>query len=137
MNKIIALFALLVITLNVTAQDLAEKDILGSWKVKEVTQQPDNPDYAPIVEGFSKATFTFNESGDFQFSSSSESAMFSQISNMFQNIKWKYELEKQYLKMGSEADHFSILTMYVKKIDDVMHFHLNESGIKFIMIAAE
>lgn len=137
MNKIICLLVLLMISSNAIAQDLTEKDILGNWKVKEIKEATSNSDYAPIVDGFSKAEFKFKEEGAFELVKHSEPGIFDQIAGMMEGTTWKFDTEKQLVKVGSEADKFTILGIYVKKMDGTLHFHLKESGLKFLMEVAQ
>ena len=137
MNKFIALFTLIIVSLNLTAQGLTEKDIFGNWKVKEIKEATSNPDYAPIVDGFSKAEFKFGAAGAFELIKYFDLGIFDQIAGMMKGTTWKFDTEKQLVKVGSEADKFSILGIYVKKMEGSLHFHLKESGLKFLMVAAE
>jgi len=133
MNRIISLLILLLSCLNLSAQNLTKNDFFGSWNVEKVTLASSNPDYAPITEGFSKATFIFKESGDFEFINNSDAEIFKQVSGMFTSVRWEFDTEHQLIKIGTDDDKFSRLGIYTHKVDGAMHFHLKESGLKFQM----
>ncbi|MEO1010534.1 MAG: hypothetical protein AAFX53_04460 [Bacteroidota bacterium] len=132
-NNALVLISLLIFSNNVLGQNVSKNDIVGSWKVKRIVQKPENPDFLPILDGFSKATFEFHESQNFRFSTTSESKLFTEVIGMVDNTKWKYEPTKQLIKIGAEEDGFSIMGIYVSKEEGYLQFHIDESGLKFEM----
>lgn len=137
MNKILILFTFLTFSISTNGQNLDENEIVGNWNVKRIIQKPSIPEMAPVLDGFENGTFMFDKSGDFDFKTSSNSEMFSEVVGMIQNTKWKFESSEQLIKIGSEEDKFSIMGIYVKKVNGMLQFHLDESGLRFEMTEAE
>ena len=136
MNKLL-IFLLLTCSISLHGQILAENEIVGNWNVKRIVTKPSVEDFAPIIDGFSNGTFKFKKSGDFGFSTSSQSELFAELLGMIQNTKWKFDSSEQLISIGGEEDGFSIMGIYIKKIDGNLQFHLDESGLTFEMQAVK
>lgn len=137
MNKILIVFVFLVFFSEISAQTVSESDVLGSWKVERVNQAPSNSDFASVLDGFKKATFTFHKTGKFGFSTTSDANEFLELIDMFENTQWKFEKNNQLIRIGGDEDEYSILGIYVERSNGALKFHIDESGLKFVMTEAE
>lgn len=53
---------------------------------------------------------------------------------MTKNKKWKFDSNRQLIKIGSEKDYFSVMGIYVKKNEGKITFQISESELQFEMI---
>ncbi|MEK6152149.1 hypothetical protein WIW50_02760 [Flavobacteriaceae bacterium 3-367] len=110
-----------------------QDEIYGQWKVKQIVEKPSDSEFAPLVEGFGKATFSFEKNGNFKLATSSDSPLFAMVTEMMDNTNWKFDSKEQLIRIGGEEDGYSIMGIYPKKQGAKILFHLDESGMSFEM----
>jgi hypothetical protein len=142
MKKVASLIVLFTLTLSIYGQDLHENKIIGNWTVKRVSTRITNPDFQPIIDGFKNATFSFNKNGNFNLSTTSNSELFGNLTQMTKNTKWK---------LGANKDGDYILISKVDNGNHVMRifvtydtfsrgeygFTIDESGLTLTMNTPE
>lgn len=134
---LISTFALF-ISLNSFGQITSESELIGKWKVVEILEKPTNSQLKPIIDGFEKSTFTFNENTDFELTTTNNSELFKMMMAEVSNeTKWKFEIDKQLIKIGNQEDGYSYMGILVKIVKENIIFHLDESGLTFLMKKTE
>jgi len=96
-------------------------------------EKPSDPDFEPLIDGFSKANFKFQENGDFSLITESESPMFQMVTEMTNNTKWKFDSKEQLIRIGGEEDGYSIMGIYPKRNNETFEFFIDEGGMTFEM----
>jgi hypothetical protein len=133
MRKIFTLIFLIILSSTSFGQTLNEKEMYGKWKVEKVIKKPTNPQFAILIGGFESSTFIFNQNGNFELKTTSNSELFGMITEMTNGTKWKVEKNKQFIKIGNEDDKYSIIGIAINEVDGKKTFHLDESGITLEM----
>jgi hypothetical protein len=133
MRKIFTLIFLIILSSTSFGQTLNEKEMYGKWKVEKVIKKPTNPQFAILIGGFESSTFIFNQNGNFELKTTSNSELFGMITEMTNGTKWKVEKNKQFIKIGNEDDKYSIIGIAINEVDGKKTFHLDESGIMLEM----
>lgn len=108
--------------------------IYGKWKVQKNWTPKSDPKLNDLIAGFTEATFTFYENGNFVLQSKNTSQIFLMTLNMLKNAKWKFDQNRQMINLGNEKDYFSIMGIGVKEIEGKTFFLINETPIKLEMI---
>lgn len=129
MKKFSLLILLITISLNSFGQILNEKDIYGKWRVLDILEKPTSPQFQPLIDGFSNSTFSFNQNGNFELTTTSPSELFTIVTEMTNGTKWKFEKDEQYINIGTEKDRYSVMGISISEINRSKLFHLTESGI--------
>jgi len=131
MKKIFTLITILSLCLVSFGQTLNEEEIHGKWKVEKIIKKPSNPQFSPLLEGFENFTFSFDQNGDFELSTTSSTKFFEQITEMIKGTQWKLG-QNNTVNIGSEEDGFTIMEIVIREYHDKNLFHLSESGITLL-----
>lgn len=134
MKKNILVFTFLLISNIIISQTIIKEEINGTWKVEKNLTKTTNPNFKDIIEGFLSSTFRFEQNGNFELYSPNKSKIFLMTLEMTKNKKWKFDNNRQLIKIGSEKDYFSIMGIYVKKNNGKIIFQIIESELEFEMI---
>ena len=138
MNKILALIFLMTLSSTVLGQVNNETELTGKWKVEKIIEKPTNPQFKPLIDGFEKATFNFKANKDFELTTTNNSELFKMMmAEVLNGTKWKFVKEKQLVKIGNKDDGFTAMGILVKKENGNLYFHLDESGLTFLMKKSE
>ncbi|MEZ4882362.1 MAG: hypothetical protein R2775_08325 [Flavobacteriaceae bacterium] len=73
------------------------------------------------------ATFTFNENGNFDITTTANSELFGMLSEMMDGAKWKFEKSKQQVRIGTEKDGYTTMVILLREENGERLFHLLES----------
>lgn len=134
MRKILTLILLIALSSNVFGQVSNESELTGKWKVEKILEKPTNPQFKPLIDGFEKATFNFKSNKDFELTTTNNSELFKMMmTEVLNGTKWKFVKEKQLIKIGNQEDGFTAMGILVKKENEKLYFHLDESGLTFLM----
>ncbi len=134
MRKILTLILLITLSSNVFGQVSNESELTGKWKVEKILEKPTNPQFKPLIDGFEKATFNFKSNKDFELTTTNNSELFKMMmTEVLNGTKWKFVKEKQLVKIGNQEDGFTAMGILVKKENGKLYFHLDESGLTFLM----
>lgn len=134
MRKILTLIFLITLSSNVFGQVNNETELTGKWKVEKILKKPTNPQFKPLIDGFEKATFNFKSNKDFELITTNNSELFKMMmTKVLNGTKWKLVKEKQLVKIGNQEDRFTAMGILVKKENGKLYFHLDESGLTFLM----
>jgi len=134
MRKILTLIFLITLISNVFGQVNNETELTGKWKVEKILEKPTNPQFKPLIDGFEKATFNFKSNMDFELTTTNNSELFKMMmTEVLNGTKWKFVKEKQLVKIGNQEDRFTAMGILVKKENGKLYFHLDESGLTFLM----
>jgi hypothetical protein len=134
MKKYSVVFAFLLISSSVIGQTIEKEGIYGTWKVERNLTKTTDPNLKDLIEGFLASTFRFEENGTFELKSPNKSALFMMTLEMINNKKWKFDHNRQLIKIGSEKDAFSIMGISVKQKSGKMIFQVSESALEFEMV---
>ncbi len=137
MKKFSLLILLITLSFNSFGQISNEKDIYGKWSVVDIMEKPTNPQFQPLIDGFSNSTFSFKQNGNFELTTTSSSELFAMVTEMTNGTKWKFEKNKQYIKIGTEEDGYSIMEISISEINGSKLFHLTESKMTLEMKKVE
>lgn len=121
---------LLVISLSLTSYAQVKiNEIYGKWTVEKVIEKPKEAQFEPVIDGFKKSTFVFNQDGSFNLITTSKSELFAEVTKNTRGTQWIYEKSKNRIRIGRKADGYSIMGILVQKSSDKIVFNLLESGI--------
>ena len=134
MKKHIILLTFLLISNIIICQTIKKEDIIGKWQVETNLTKTTDPKFKDLIEGFKSSIFKFEQNGNFEMSSPNKSKLFLMTLEMTKNKKWKFDNNRQLIKIGSEKDYFSIIGIYVKKNSGKIIFQISESELEFEMI---
>ena len=131
------LFIALFISLVSIAQNIKEKELIGTWKTSEVISAPLSDDLLDKLETFKQifinSTFVFKEDHSFYLSSQVE-----EMSNMFSNKYWYINKKKKLLMIIDPKDvgtsSRGLIEITVKKEDDNLIFIIEETPLKLTMV---
>lgn len=135
--KFKTLFIALFISLVSIAQNIKEKELIGTWKTSEVTMAPLSDDLSDKVEAFKQifinSTFIFKEDHSFYLTSQIE-----EMGNMFSNKYWFINKKKKLLMIIDHKDvgttSRGLLEITVKKEDNNLIFTIEETPLKLTMV---
>ncbi len=134
MRKTLTLILLITLSSIVLGQVNSETELTGKWKVERILEKPTNPQLKPLIDGFEKATFHFKVNKDFELTTTNSSELFKMMmAEVLSGTKWKFVSEKQLVKIGNQEDGFTAMGILVKKENGNLYFHLDESGLTFLM----
>lgn len=135
MKKIALIILLLIGSANTYAQNVAETDLIGTWKVKKATalKDADKPETMELVSGFQKATYTFNADHSFIFDTKSNSKMMLQLVKMFQKNQWIFDKKKKQIKVGFKKEGYSNISFIVKQDGKKIIFLIEDAQIEMLM----
>jgi hypothetical protein len=129
MKKYLIIVFIVLFSNSITSQDINQKNIIGKWKVIKVLKEIDNPNLRDIVKSFATATFEFKENSMFKLTTADNSKLFTMITTMTNNSKWKLNQNNYVIEIGSQADGYNILKIIVAEVDGRIIFHLSESEL--------
>ena len=129
MKKYIIIVFIILFSNSIISQDINQKNIIGKWKVIKVLKKIDNPNLKDIVKGFASTTFEFKENSLFKLTTADNSKLFTMITTMTNNSKWKLNQNNYVIEIGSQADGYNILKIIVAEVDGRTIFHLSESEL--------
>jgi hypothetical protein len=127
-NHLIILFIVL-FSNSIISQDINQKNIIGKWKVIKVLKEINNPNLKDIVKSFASATFEFKENSMFKLTTADNSKLFTMITTMTNNSKWKLNQNNYVIEIGSQSDGYNILKIIMAEVDGQTIFHLSESEL--------
>jgi hypothetical protein len=127
-NHLIILFIVL-FSNAIISQDITQKKIIGKWKVIKVLKEIDNPNLKDIVKSFTTSIFEFKDNSDFKLTAANNSKLFTMITNMTNNSKWKLNQNNYVIEIDSQSDGYNILKIIVAEVNDRIIFHLSESDL--------
>jgi hypothetical protein len=134
MKKHIILLTFLLISNIIISQTIKKEDIIGTWQVETNLTKTTDPKFKDLIEGFKSSIFNFEQNENFEMSSPNKSKLLLMTLEMTKNKKWKFDHNRQLIKIGSEKDYFSIMGIYVKKNSGKIIFQISESELEFEMI---
>jgi hypothetical protein len=114
---------------NIVSQEITQKSIIGKWKVINVLKKIDNPNLKDIVKSFNTALFEFKENSDFKLTTTDNSKLFSMLTNMTNNSKWKLNKNDYVINVGNQSDGYNILKIIVVEVNGKIIFHLSETEL--------
>jgi len=129
MKKYLFILTILLFSNHIISQEITQKNIIGKWKVIKVLKKIDNPNLKDIVKSFNTAIFEFKENSDFKLTTADNSKLFSMITNMTNNSKWKLNKNNYVLNIGNQSDGYNILKIIVAEVDGKIIFHLSETEL--------
>ena len=129
MKKYLFIFSILLFSNNMISQEITQKNIIGKWKVVNVLKNIDNPNLKDIVKSFSSATFYFKENSDFKITTADNSKLFSMLTNMTNNSKWKLNKNNFGINVGNQSNEYNILKIIITEVNDKIIFHLSETEL--------
>lgn len=133
MRNIITLLFLTALSLTSFGQIADESELYGSWKVEKILETHTNPNVQPLITGFKNATFTFNENGNFDITTTANSELFGMLTDMMDGAKWKFEKSKQQVIIGTDKDGYTTMAIELREENGAKLFHLLESELTLQM----
>ncbi len=134
MKKYIIVLKFLLVSNIIISQSIKKEDINGTWQVEKNLTKTTDPKFKDLIEGFKSSIFKFEQNGNFELYSPNKSEIFLMTLEMTKNKKWKFDNNRQLIKIGSEKDYFSIIGIYVKKNSGKIIFRVSESELQFEMM---
>jgi hypothetical protein len=129
MKKYLFIVSILLFSNHIISQEITQKNITGKWKVIKVLKKIDNPNLKDIVKSFDTAIFEFKENSDFKLTTADNSKLFSMITNMTNNSKWKLNKNNYVINVGNQSDGYNILKIIVVEVNGKIIFHLSETEL--------
>ena len=129
MKKHLFVLTFLLFSNYIISQKFTEKDIIGRWKVVKILKKPASPNFNDLIKSFGSATFEFKENSDFKITTSDKTKLFTLLTDMTNNSKWKLNKDKFAINVGNESDHFSILKVNILEINGKIIFHMSETEL--------
>jgi hypothetical protein len=129
MKKYLFILSIVLFSHHIVSQEITQKSIIGKWKVINVLKKNDNPNLKDIVKSFNTALFEFKENSDFKLTTSDNSKLFSMLTNMTNNSKWKLNKNNYVINVGNQSDGYNILKIIVAEVNGKMIFHLSETEL--------
>lgn len=129
MKNYLFILSILMFSNNIVSQEITQKSIIGKWKVINVLKKIDNPNLKDIVKSFNTALFEFKENSDFKLTTTDNSKLFSMLTNMTNNSKWKLNKNDYVINVGNQSDGYNILKIIVVEVNGKIIFHLSETEL--------
>lgn len=129
MKNYLFILSILMFSNNMVSQEITQKSIIGKWKVINVLKKIDNPNLKDIVKSFNTASFEFKENSDFKLTITDNSKLFSMLTNMTNNSKWKLNKNDYVINVGNQSDGYTILKIIVVEVNGKIIFHLSETEL--------
>jgi hypothetical protein len=129
MKKYLFILSILFLSNHIISQEITQKNIIGKWKVIKVSKKIDNPNLKDIVKSFSSAIFEFKGDSNFKLTTADNSKLFSMITNMTNNSKWKLNKNNYVINIGNQSDGYNILKIIVAEVNGKVIFHLSETEL--------
>jgi len=129
MKNYLFILSILLFSSNIVSQEITQKSIIGKWKVINVLKKIDNPNLKDILKSFNTALFEFKENSDFKLTTTDNSKLFSMLTNMTNNSKWKLNKNDYVINVGNQSDGYNILKIIVVEVNGKIIFHLSETEL--------
>jgi len=129
MKNYLIILSILMFSNNIVSQEINQKSIIGKWKVINVLKKIDNPNLKDIVKSFNTALFEFKENSDFKLTTTDNSKLFSMLTNMTNNSRWKLNKNDYVINVGNQSDGYNILKIIVVEVNGKIIFHLSETEL--------
>ena len=129
MKNYLFILSILMFSNNIVSQEITQKSIIGKWKVINVLKKIDNPNLKDIVKSFNTALFEFKENSDFKLTTTDNSKLFSMLTNMTNNSKWKLNKNDYVINVGNQSDGYNILKIIIVEVNGKIIFHLSETEL--------
>ncbi|MFV8362498.1 hypothetical protein ACNQGO_03820 [Flavobacterium sp. ZT3P35] len=129
MKNYFFILSILMFSNNIVSQEITQKSIIGKWKVINVLKKIDNPNLKDIVKSFNTALFEFKENSDFKLTTTDNSKLFSMLTNMTNNSKWKLNKNDYVINVGNQSDGYNILKIIIVEVNGKIIFHLSETEL--------
>lgn len=135
MKNALLLIVFLMTFVTVNSQTIDETFIIGKWKVKKATalKDADKAETKELVNGFQKATYTFNADHTFAFETKSSSKMMEQLEKLFKNNQWIFDKKKKQIKVGLKKEGYSNMTFIVSVKEKKIIFVIEDAQIELVM----
>ncbi len=127
------LIIVLIFSINSFSQEINREDLVGNWKVVKIESSPSHPNFKPLIEGFGTATFFLNSDASFSIETKNKSQLFSMMTEMTNNSKWRYNAKGKIIEIGSKKDNYTIMGIIVQEINGKTYFNLEESNVILLM----
>jgi hypothetical protein len=129
MKKYFYIFTILLFANQVISQTFSNKDIVGKWKVIKILEKPKSPNFNDLIKSFSSATFEFKENLDFKITTSEKTKLFTMLTDMTINSKWKLNKNKFAISIGNDLNNYNILKIIVIEVNSKIIFHMSETEL--------
>lgn len=129
MNKTFLLILLLVAN-TVFSQNISEKDLIGKWKVIEVSNKPASKAFDEIIKGFMASTIKFNDNYRLEWTSTEKDPPFSIFLNEIKDAEWVFNDKKHLISIGTIKNKYSFLQAVVARKGKNLIFSLRETELK-------
>ncbi|MDI5889264.1 DUF5004 domain-containing protein [Flavobacterium yafengii] len=129
MKKYLFILSILFLSNHIISQEITQKSIIGKWKVIKVSKKIDNPNLKDIVKSFNSAIFEFKGDSNFKLTTADNSKLFSMITNMTNNSKWKLNKNNYVINIGNQSDGYNILKIIAAEVNGKVIFHLSETEL--------
>ena len=129
MKNYLFILSILLFSSNIVSQEITQKSIIGKWKVINVLKKIDNPNLKDILKSFNTALFEFKDNSDFKLTTTDNSKLFSMLTNMTNNSKWKLNKNDYVINVGNQSDGYNILKIIVVEVNGKIIFHLSETEL--------
>ncbi|MEN0007998.1 hypothetical protein [Flavobacterium nitrogenifigens] len=122
--------------ISMHSQTIDDAFIIGKWKAKKATmiKNGDKPETKEYVDGFQKATFSFNADHTFSFENKSDAKTMVMLAKMFNDKnKWIFDQKAMKIKIGKKGDGYSVASFSVTLKKDKIIFLVEETDIELVM----
>lgn len=136
MKNSLLLLAFLLAFTSMNSQMIDDAFIIGNWKAKKATiiKNGDKPETKEYVDGFRKATFSFNADHTFSFENKSDAKTMVMMAKMFNDKnKWIFDKKTMKIKIGKKGDGYSVASFLVTQKKDKIIFLVEETDIELVM----
>jgi len=123
------ILSILLLSNSIIAQEITQINIIGKWKVVKVLKDIDNPDLKDLIKSFNSALFEFKENEDFKLTTTAGSKLFSMVTVMTNNTKWKIDKNNSAIRVGNLSDGYSILKILVSEHNGKVIFKMSETQL--------
>lgn len=138
MNKISILILVFAFHSTCFGQIKNESELTGKWIVGKMINKPTDAKLKPIVDAFEKSTFNFKPNKQFELSTTNETELFKiMMAEVLNGTMWKFDESEQLIKIGNQDNGFSSMHISVMKNNGKPIFHIEESGMTFLLIKLE
>ncbi len=120
-------------------QTVSQPDVTGVWTVTQATMDQnlsakEKQMMELMKKGFVNSTFQFKADGKFFIVFPKDAPAFMEEMKFLNNQNWIFNQEDQLILIGTKADNYSIMQLYVKKTEGKYLFVMSDTPMILEMV---
>ncbi|SNR82790.1 hypothetical protein [Flavobacterium sp. ov086] len=132
--KQLLFITLFFLSINAKSQNHIKDQIIGSWKVENSTIKSTDKNMLEMARSFKNAIFSFRENRDFIVTSKEKNRVINMLISSLNNEKWLFDERDKKFKIGTDKDHYTIMSIAVRVENNKAYFKIDEAELNLELV---